>query len=122
EMVMTGPGEKGEQTANAIASDNSLMGEDAPKPGEGPSKEVRETGFYDVLFIGETANGDVMRTHCKGDKDPGYGSTSKMIAESAICLVRDATGPGGVLTPAAAMAPALVKRLEANAGLKFGRE
>ncbi len=123
EMMMTGPGDKGEQMAKAVASDNSLMGEDAPKPGEGPTKVERETGFYDVLFIGETARGEKIRTHCKGDKDPGYGSTSKMISESAICLVRDATETkGGVLTPAAAMAAPLLKRLEAHAGLSFGRE
>jgi short subunit dehydrogenase-like uncharacterized protein len=123
EMMMTGPGDKGEQMAKAVASDNSLMGEDAPKPGEGPTKEERETGFYDVLFIGETARGEKIRTHCKGDKDPGYGSTSKMIAESAICLVRDATNTGGgVFTPAAVMAAPLLKRLEAHAGLSFRRE
>jgi short subunit dehydrogenase-like uncharacterized protein len=123
EMMMTGPGDKGEQTAKAVAGDNSLMGEDAPKPGEGPTKEERETGFYDVLFIGETAKGEKIRTFCKGDKDPGYGSTSKMIAESAVCLVRDAAQTkGGVLTPAAAMAAPLLKRLETNAGLTFGRE
>ena len=123
EMMMTGKGEQGEAVAKAVASDTSLMSEDAPKPGEGPTKEERETGFYDVLFIGETARGEKIRTHCKGDKDPGYGSTSKMIAEAAITLVRDATGTkGGVWTPAAAMGAPLLKRLEAHAGLSFGRE
>lgn len=123
EMMMTGKGDAGQAMAKAVASDTSLMGEDAPKPGEGPTKEERETGFYDILFIGETARGEKIRTHCKGDKDPGYGSTSKMIAESAICLVRDATETkGGIWTPAAAMGAPLLKRLEANAGLSFGRE
>lgn len=123
EMMMTGAGEQGEAIAKAVAADNSLMGEDAPKPGEGPTKEERETGFYDVLFLGETARGEKIRTHCKGDKDPGYGSTSKMIAESAITLVRDAEGvKGGVWTPAAAMAAPLLKRLQAHAGLSFERE
>jgi short subunit dehydrogenase-like uncharacterized protein len=123
EMMMTGKGEQGEAIARAVASDNSLMSEDAPKPGEGPTKEERETGFYDVLFIGETARGEKIRTHCKGDKDPGYGSTSKMIAEAAICLVRDAAETkGGIWTPAAAMGAPLSKRLEAHAGLSFGRE
>ena len=99
------------------------MSEDAPKPGEGPTKEERETGFYDVHFIGETARGEKIRTQCKGDKDPGYGSTCKMIAESAICLVRDAKdAKGGIWTPAAAMAAPLLKRLIAHAGLTFGRE
>jgi short subunit dehydrogenase-like uncharacterized protein len=123
EMMMTGKGEQGEATARAVAADASLMSEDAPKPGEGPTKEERETGFYDILFIGETARGERIRTHCKGDKDPGYGSTSKMIAESAITLVRDAKETkGGLWTPAAAMAAPLLKRLEAHAGLSFGRE
>ncbi len=123
EMMMTGAGAQGETIAKAVAADTSLMGEDAPKPGEGPTKEERDTGFYDVLFTGETARGEKIWTFCKGDRDPGYGSTSKMIAESAICLVRDrADTPGGVWTPAAAMGRALLKRLEANAGLSFGRE
>ncbi len=123
EMMMAGKGDAGQKIAKAVASDNSLMGEDAPKPGEGPTKEERETGFYDILFIGETARGEKIRAHCKGDKDPGYGSTSKMIAESAICLVRDAKDvKGGVWTPAAAMGAPLLKRLQAHAGLTFGRE
>ncbi len=123
EMFMAGKGDQGQATARAIASDNSLMGEDAPKPGEGPTKEERETGFYDVLFIGETARGEKIRTHCKGDRDPGYGSTSKMIAEAAICLVREAReAKGGIWTPAAAMGAPLLKRLTAHAGLTFGRE
>lgn len=61
----------------------------------------------------------------KGDKDPGYGSTSKMISESAMCLARDVsreeTG-GGVWTPGAALGMKLVKRLEERAGLKFSLE
>ncbi len=123
EMLMTGKGEQGEAIARAVASDKSLMGEDAPKPGEGPTKEERETGYYDILFLGETARGEKIRTHCKGDKDPGYGSTSKMIAESAFCLVREAKdAKGGIWTPAALMAAPLLKRLQAHAGLSFGRE
>lgn len=123
EMMMTGSGEQGEKIAKAVAADTSLMGDDAPKPGEGPTKEERDTGFYDILFLGETARGEKIRTFCKGDRDPGYGSTSKMIAESAICLVRDrADTPGGIWTPAAALGRALLKRLEANAGVTFGRE
>jgi len=123
EMMMTGQGAQGEAVAKAVASDTSLMGEDAPKPGEGPTKEERDTGFYDILFTGETARGEKIRTFCKGDRDPGYGSTSKMIAEAAICLVRDRpeTG-GGIWTPAAAMGRALMKRLDLNAGVVFGRE
>jgi short subunit dehydrogenase-like uncharacterized protein len=96
-----------------------------PKPGEGPTLHQRETGFYDVLFAGETADGRSLRAGVKGDKDPGYGSTSKMIGESAICLARDVgrdRTPGGVWTPGAAMGEALIARLERHAGLKFALE
>lgn len=120
EMLVTGPGEAGEKAAKAVAGDTSLMGDDAPKPGEGPSKAERDSGFYDVLFVGETADGRKLSAAVTGDKDPGYGSTSKMIAESALCLLRDKTGKkGGVLTPAPAMGAALIARLEKNAGLTF---
>lgn len=123
EMVLTGPGAAGEAAAKAVAGDNSLASEDGPKPGEGPSKEEREAGFYDVLFIAEDGDGNTVTAGVTGDKDPGYGSTSKMIAESAICLVRDVpNAPGGIFTPAAVMADPLIRRLEANAGLTFKRE
>lgn len=127
EMVLTGPGEAGEAAAKAVAGANSLGGEGGPRPGEGPGKEEREAGFYDVLFVAESADGQRAMAGVTGDKDPGYGSTSKMIAESAICLVRDVTKapiekPGGILTPGAVMAGPLIERLEANAGLTFKRE
>jgi len=124
EMMLTGDGEQGEAMAQHIASDNS-MAKNPPKPGEGPSKEERETGFYDVLYIGDTAKGDRVITSVSGDKDPGYGSTSKMIAECAICLVKDVSRdetPGGVWTPAPAMGQKLIERLTAHAGLKFNIE
>jgi len=60
-----------------------------PKPGQGPSSHERETGRYEVLFIGETAGGQTLRASVTGDRDPGYGSTSRMVAESALCLVHD---------------------------------
>ncbi|UTW54578.1 trans-acting enoyl reductase family protein [Kordiimonas sp. SCSIO 12610] len=120
EMMLTGPGEQGQAIAKAVASDKSLASDDAPKPGEGPSKEERETGFYDVLFVGLGDNDERIHVGVTGDKDPGYGSTSKMIAESAICLVKDAVDtPGGIWTPAPAMGQKLIDRLVANAGLTF---
>lgn len=123
EMLITGPGDQGEAAAKAVAGDNSLMGDDAPKPGEGPTKEEREAGHYDVLLIGSTSDGGEIRVGVTGDMDPGYGSTSKMIAESAICLVRDRTDtPGGIWTTAPAMGAALIERLIANAGLTFAVE
>lgn len=121
EMVLTGPGEKGEKLAKGMASSNAF-GDNPPKPGEGPSKEERENGSYDVMFVGAASDGSAIITSVQGDKDPGYGSTSKMIAESAITLVKDVKGPGGVMTPAPAMGDALIKRLEDHAGLTFAVE
>jgi short subunit dehydrogenase-like uncharacterized protein len=118
EMMVTGAGEQGEAMAKAVASANPLAGKDGPKPGEGPSKEERENGFYDVLFIGEYADGSSVRASVSGDKDPGYGSTSKMLAESALTLLELET-PGGITTPGAVMAAPLIDRLQANAGLTF---
>ncbi|WP_212646629.1 saccharopine dehydrogenase NADP-binding domain-containing protein [Delftia sp. PE138] len=120
EMMVTGAGEKGEALANAVAADKSLGADDGPKPGEGPSREERESGFYDVLFIGTDTAGHSLRVGVKGDRDPGYGSTSKMITEAAVCLLQDAPDtPGGIWTTAPAMGDALIARLKANAGLSF---
>jgi short subunit dehydrogenase-like uncharacterized protein len=123
EMLMTGPGEKGEAIANAVASDKSMSGDKGPKPGEGPSKEEREAGFYDALFVGIDENGKQIKVSVSGELDPGYGSTSRMITESAICLVKDAQDTqGGIWTTAPAMGDKLIKRLTENAGLTFKQE
>lgn len=93
-----------------------------PQPGEGPTKEERETGFYDILFIAEAADGRTVRAAVKGDRDPGYGSTAKILAEAGLALALDvprSQTPGGCWTSAAAMADALLKRLPAKAGLTF---
>ena len=122
EMVLTGPGEQGEANARRLvaAMNAERMGGTGPKPGEGPSKEVRETGHYDLLFVGIAPGGQQVRVAVKGDRDPGYGSTSKMIAECAICLLRDIPDvPAGIWTPGAAMRDRLIKRLVDNAGLRF---
>ena len=123
EMLITGPGEKGEAIANAVAGDKSLGSDKGPKPGEGPSREERENGFYDVLFLGTDDAGNTLRVGVKGDRDPGYGSTSKMIAEAAVCLLQDAAStPGGIWTTAPALGDKLIARLQANAGLTFAVE
>jgi len=119
EMMFTGPGDQGEATAKAVAADKS-MAQSPLKPGEGPSKEEREAGFYDVLFVGSNDKGDVIKVGVKGDKDPGYGSTSKMIAESAVCLLKNPeAASGGIWTPGGAIASLLIDRLQSNAGLTF---
>lgn len=122
EMWVAGPGEEGEQIAKMMATANPMSGDDVPKPGEGPSKESREAGSYDVLFCADI-EGSVISTSVTGDMDPGYGSTSKMIAESAICLVKDSAElKGGIYTPASSMGSKLIKRLVDNAGLTFNVE
>lgn len=139
EMMLTGDGAKGEKRAKAVRRtgniQNALLGFGPtrallrqfalPKPGQGPSKEERETGFYEVGFYGEAADGRTLRASVKGDKDPGYGSTSKMISESALCLAQDVgrdETAGGVWTPGAALGRKLIARLEANAGIRFTLE
>ncbi len=94
-----------------------------PKPGEGPTKEQREEGFFNLILLGKFANGDTISAKVKGDRDPGYGSTSKMLGEAAVCLAKDELSDvSGVITPAVAMGDALLERLIANSGLSFGIE
>ncbi|MDU3098012.1 MAG: saccharopine dehydrogenase NADP-binding domain-containing protein [Bradyrhizobium sp.] len=121
EMVLTGPGEKGEANAKKVMAANAeKTGPNAPKPGEGPSKEEREKGYYNLLFVAIAADGRQVRATVKGDRDPGYGSTSKMISECAIGLLRDgANVKGGFWTPGAALGDSLIKRLVDHAGLTF---
>jgi short subunit dehydrogenase-like uncharacterized protein len=123
EMVLTGPGEKGEANAKRVMAANSeKTGPNAPKPGEGPSKEERESGLYDLLFVGLAPDGRQVRVAVHGDRDPGYGSTSKMIAECAICLGEMPDIPAGIWTPGAAMGDRLIKRLIDHAGITFDVE
>ena len=93
-----------------------------PKAGQGPSKKQRENGFFNLKFY---FNNGQQRYIAKvtGDMDPGYGSTSKMITESAVCLVKECDDlKGGIYTSASSMGTKLIKRLEDNAGLIFKLE
>jgi short subunit dehydrogenase-like uncharacterized protein len=138
EMMLTGEGEAGEKRARAAASQANMQRAllsfaptralirrfALPKPGQGPSKHERDTGMYDILFIGDMPDGRSLHAGVSAAKDPGYGSTSKMLAEAALCLreiTHEAT-PGGVWTPAAAMGDMLVERLQERAGLRFALE
>ena len=120
EKLVTGPGDRGEHVARAVAASAATLGQKhVPEPGEGPSREARESGMYDVMFLG-VDEGRKLAAVVTGDRDPGYGSTSKMISEAAICLLRECGAtPGGNHTPGAAMGLKLVDRLVANAGLTF---
>ena len=119
EMMIAGEGEEGKQIADAMTSANPMGGDNVPQPGEGPSKESREQGNYDVLFFADLGE-ESIEARVTGDMDPGYGSTSKMITESAICLIQDCSDlPGGIYTPAPAMGDKLIHRLVKKAGLTF---
>jgi short subunit dehydrogenase-like uncharacterized protein len=99
-----------------------LLARRLPQPGEGPSRERREHGRWKLRLIGEAGANGAAETliYIAGDRaDPGYGSTSKMLGESALCLALDPlTSAGGVLTPSVAMGGALLDRLR-RAGLTF---
>jgi short subunit dehydrogenase-like uncharacterized protein len=136
EAMMTGPGLKGRLTAAGVAlglggfmvagaigpTRHLLERYVVPKPGEGPSPKEQEAGFFDLRFIGHTAAGETIRTQVTGDRDPGYGSTGKMLGEAIACLAFDvpkAELPGGFWTPATALGDRLIERLQAHAGLRF---
>jgi len=130
-------GHLGFPIAAAVAGGSALFGAAAsvgplrsalarmlPAPGEGPSRAAREAGFFRIALLGKHPDGrdSDIRLRVRGDRDPGYGSTSKMLGESAVCLARDPlASAGGVLTPSVAMGDALVDRLEQNAGVTFTR-
>ena len=93
-----------------------------PKSGEGPSKEVRETGSYELMQVGEMPDGAIMMARVTGQGDPGVRSTTLMLTEAALCLAEDADRlpvGGGFWTPASAMGELLRDRITAHAGLTF---
>jgi short subunit dehydrogenase-like uncharacterized protein len=100
-----------------------LAGDNVPQPGEGPSAAERESGYYDLVFIGVDSDGRQVRGGVHGDKDPGYASTAKLIAETAICLVHERPEvSGGIWVAGAALGTALIARLQTHAGLSFRDE
>ncbi len=133
EAVMSGDGFTGRMKGMAAAASIGMMmmakpgsilkkvvDRSLPKPGEGPNEHQRKTGFYNLKFVATLEDGSTATGKVTGDMDPGYGSTSKMLAESAICLAKDdLPDVAGMLTPSVAMGDALLKRLEENAGLTF---
>ncbi|MBN7769026.1 saccharopine dehydrogenase NADP-binding domain-containing protein [Marinobacter daepoensis] len=134
EAIMTGKGAKGRLsaygmvaalgaffTASAIKPTRWVVEKLVPQPGEGPSPEDQQNGFYDIRFVGRTDDGKTMITKVTGDRDPGYGSTAKMLGEAGLCLAFDLKDDvaGGFWTPASALNGKLLERLQANAGLTF---
>jgi len=136
ERMLAGDGADGERRARrmksairmqnamlAFAPTRALLRRFAlPKPGEGPDAKEREAGGYELVFVGQAVDGRTLRASVRGEGDPGYASTSRMISESALCLIEDvdrAQTGGGVWTPGAAMGMKLIPRLQARAGLTF---
>ncbi|MEN9391907.1 MAG: hypothetical protein RLZZ104_250 [Pseudomonadota bacterium] len=135
EAVVTGQGANGKWKARATTwGVNALMIGLAvppirwlletavlPKPGEGPSEEAQLKGGFDLIFRGSTAKGETIGCRVTGDRDPGYGSTAKMLAQAATCLAKDVPDDvaGGFWTPATLLGDKLVERLKAHAGLTF---
>lgn len=121
EMMFTTIGDAGKAMAEAIAKMNPMSDSKGPKPGEGPSKDERDNGFYEIVFIAEGPDGKTRKAVVTGDRDPGYGSTSKMISEAAMLLAKT-KADGGFWTPGAIMGRPLIERLVEHAGLTFTRE
>lgn len=135
EAILTGNGPAGLAKASLVAGGTNLMtaatgftpirnlmARVVPAPGEGPSEETIKNGFFNIeLFAAHpedpTKNLVAVVT---GDRDPGYGATCKMIAESAVCLALDPlTSAAGISTPAAAMGDHLIARLQEKGGMSF---
>lgn len=133
EAMMTGRGTKGRLNAYGLAAGlgGFLVGVAIkptrallqrfvlPEPGEGPSPSAQEKGFYDMRLFGTTAAGEKLKAKVVGDRDPGYGSTSKMLSEAAICLSQRGETEGGFWTPATLLGDALIDRLHERAGVTF---
>lgn len=138
EALLTGPGPLGWARAVGVAAGTGglalaasvgplrgVLARILPAPGEGPSAEARRKGGFDLRLHARSPDDPArsLRARVTGDRDPGYGSTAKMLAESAVCLAADALAVGGGFwTPAAAMGDALRARLESHAGLSFALE
>lgn len=94
-----------------------------PKPGEGPSPEAQAAGFFDLRFLGRTDDGQTLRVKVTGDRDPGYGSTARMLGQAGVCLAKDIGGKdnkaGGFWTPATIFGERLIGRLQTHSGLTF---
>ena len=93
-----------------------------PKSGEGPSQTDQEQGFYDLRFWGTTAEGQTIQVKVTGDRDPGYGSTAKILGQTGLCLAEDfpsSAKAGGFWTPASMFGDVLIERLVKDAGLTF---
>ena len=116
-LAMSG-GMSGLMAAANFGTSRRLLGKVLPKPGEGPSPASQERGYYDLRFHGVTVGGNEIMVKVTGDRDPGYGSTAKILAEAATTL-GDSSSKGGFWTPATVLGDSFIKALVKHAGLTF---
>ena len=130
EAVLRGDGFKGRAAATsmgaglgafmaaaAVAPTRWVLERFLPGPGEGPSPEEQRNGIF-----GRTGDGQTLQVKVTGDRDPGYGSTGKMLGQAGACLALDvpkAKIPGGFWTPATIFGDRLIERLVRYSGLRF---
>ncbi len=136
EATLTGAGIKGRLRALAITAGTGAMLLGAataptrslleryvvPKPGEGPSEQQQRLGYFRLDFLGHGPDGQTLKTRVRGDGDPGYQSTAKMLGQAAICLAQEISTesrPGGFWTPATIFGQKLVDRLQSHADFTF---
>ena len=135
EGMLTGRGNKGKRRAKllsfmmnllmigvAIAPTRWLLEQTLlPKPGQGPSELKQKNGFFVIRVYGKTEQNQSLVIEVTGDEDPGYGSTSKMLTQAALCLAFDLQKDqvGGFWTPASLLGDTLIKRLTTHAGFTF---
>ncbi|MCH7389961.1 saccharopine dehydrogenase family protein [Acinetobacter dispersus] len=140
EAILTGEGFKGRLKALAVVSGLGAFMLAAvskpisqvmeryllPKPGEGPTPEQQLAGRFDLRFVGKTDAGQSLKVKVTGDRDPGYGSTGKMLGQAALSLAIDhakdgkkSTAQGGFWTPATMFDDRFIQRLTKHAGLTF---
>src|SRR5258708_25956210 len=93
-MVAPGFGEIARVSTETFATMVSLLRTGGLKPGAGPTREEREKGFYDILFLGELPHGGRVEAVGTGDRRPGYGSCRKVVPQLAILLPADLHGEG----------------------------
>jgi len=134
EALRTGDGVGGLARAGALAAGQGLLAGALsvgpvrraldryvlPDPGDGPDEETIEGSSFEVRLRGSGASdahpsGFAVEATVRGDRDPGYGSTCRLLGEAAVCLASgevDSPHDGGVLTPASGIGLPLVERLE----------
>jgi short subunit dehydrogenase-like uncharacterized protein len=121
EMLVTGPGPAGRESAGAVtALMAGLLDTNTREPGEGPDRASGEAASYSIRLVGSDGEDRRLSTVVSGQGDPGYRSSARIVTEVVHALVEDGSGAaGGIWTAGALLGGRLVDRLTAAAGLTF---